>query len=317
MYTGVDAVTPQQALCSRIRQLRQRFFGRSGTGEFAARLGLSRDAYESFEGRVVPPGDVLVRMCEITGEDLQWLLTGVASRGALVITETRSRHRDLLTRLAELLDRSAHLAPAVEAFLDLLTASHAAEVGKAPELPSPPRGELIPVLQPDEVPAGPLGESPVARPLLAADTGGAPLEEQPRVALEPATSFEGKALTPAALVMRATGSGVVREYVRSDRLAPWPAAFAVRVGDDSMSPMFAADDVAIVEPATAPRVGCPALCRVRGESSPRCRIWLGRDADHVQLGRLAGGELEQVPAGELVWALLVLLCITARGAARV
>jgi hypothetical protein len=305
-------VTPQQALRDRIRQLRQRFFGRGGAGEFAARLGISLDEYQQFESRIVPPGDVLVRMCEITGEDLQWLLTGVASRGALVITETRSRHRDLLTRLAELLDRSAHLAPAVEAFLDLLAGGERAAAQPA-ELPSPRRGELIPILAPDELPNGPLDDAPATRPLLPLDAEAGTVSEQSVVALVPATTIDASALSPAALVVRQPQEGAPREYVRSARLAtPPPGAFAVRVGDDSMTPMFAAGDVAVVEPSAGPRVGCPALCRVRGEPAPRCRIWLGRDGDRIHLGRLAGGELEHVPAGELTWALLVLLCVTTR-----
>lgn len=309
-------MTPQQALRDRIRQLRQRFFGRSGAARFAARLGIPLAEYQAFESRVVPPGDVLVRMCEITGEDLQWLLTGVASRGALVITETRSRHRDLLTQLAELLDRSAHLAPAVEAFLDLLAAGEQSTARPA-ELPGPRGGELIPILAPAELPDGPLDDRPLARPLLAADDQAATVSEQPVAALEPATTIDAAAVSPAVLVVRQARGGGTREYIRSAQLVPPPpGAFAVRVGDDSMTPMFAAGDIAVVEPGVGPRVGCPALCRVRGEPLPRCRIWLGREGEQIQLGRLAGGELERVPAGELAWALLILLCVTARSAAR-
>jgi len=117
----------EKALTERIRQLRRRHFGAGGKAEFARRLDLPLEEYERFERGRLPPGDVMLRMCELTGEDLQWLLTGVAARGTVVISGTRGRHQDFLTRLARLLDEKPTLAAPLEAFVELRTSVGAAK----------------------------------------------------------------------------------------------------------------------------------------------------------------------------------------------
>lgn len=144
--------SPEQALARRIRELRRRHFGPQGKELFATRLGLSLEEYGRFEQGVVPPGEVMVRMCEATGEDLQWLLTGVAARRTMVIAGTRGRHQDLLARLARLLDERPQLAAPVEAFVDLLTQGEPAHAEEAPALPGPSHQHLVPILEPQELP---------------------------------------------------------------------------------------------------------------------------------------------------------------------
>jgi hypothetical protein len=123
---------------------------------------------------------------------------------------------------------------------------------------------------------------------------------------EPAMHYPAEALQAAEVLTLAT-DGQPRPYLRSAGIARcFPGAFGVRVRDDAMAPMLQAGDAVLVAPGLEAKVGRPALCRVSGEAGPRCRMWLGAEADCVQLGRVTDGESEQVPRDKVLWSLEVL-----------
>lgn len=300
----------EQALGQRIRELRRRHFGAQGKERFAARLGVSADEYARYERGAVPPGDVLVRICEVTGEDLQWLLTGVAARGTVVISGTRGRHQDLLARLARLLDEHPELAAPVEAFVSLLAGTPPGRAANVPALPVQSVEYLIPVFEAEELPLA-LATTPEDAPGpfdLAPYRGDAEAIERISVTLtEPAMSYAPEAFRKAELLTLRAPEGRPRRCLHSAEIACcFPNAFGVRLADESMAPMFAADDAVLVAVGVGPKVGQPALCRVADEAGVRCRIWLGDDEGLVRLGRIADGECEQVPRDKLLWSLEVL-----------
>lgn len=306
--------TTEQALAQRIRELRRRFFGPRGKGEFARRLGTTPERYERFERGEIPPGDVLVRMCELTGEDLQWLLTGIASRGTVVISGTRTRHQELLTRLARLLEEQPALAAPIEAFVALLTRAPGKRAAPPPELPSPAVGELIQIFEPEELPrrwhAGGEGDGVALLPpppsLAEADVAG----RQPAGLTEPATEYDPGGVRAVELLTVAAGGGRSRHYLRSAGMVRcFPRMFGVRVVDDTMSPMFLGGDVVLTALEAGAQVGRPALCRTEG--GVICRIWLGEDEAGVHLGRLADGEIERIERAGVCWSLEVLYRVAA------
>lgn len=296
---------PREQLAGRIRELRRRHFGPGGKAEFARRLGLPLDEYERFERGAVPPGEVIVHICEQTGEDLQWLLTGVASRGTVVISGARNRHQNLLVRIARALDTDPALAAPLEAFLDLLLAapSQGAERNRL----AAPSAHLIRIYDPHSAPQelGPAGELPRDLSEPAAREPGALLARREAQAFEPAVLYDGRP-AQAVRIVAVADERPSREYIDSANLSQvLPGAFAVRVVTDEMSPMFAPGDAALVVPGGAPRIGRPALVRLPGSNETRCRIWLGEDAGHVHLGRLSDGGSEREPADSVRWALEV------------
>lgn len=295
----------EQALAKRIRELRRRHFGPRGKAMFAQRLGLPVDEYSRFERGTIPPGDVLVRMCEATGEDLQWLLTGVASRGTVVISGARHRHSELLARIANLLSQKPQLAAPLEAFVDLLMRGEEARAVTAPELPWPKIDNLIRIFETDDVPESLPSPDAPDRPLLV-PAAEAALSRQPtaHVLYEPAMSYTSSSAKSVKLVKFATSGGHTCVCMEDAEIARcFPSAFGVRLADDTMAPMFCRGDAAVVAIGSPAQVGRPTVCRLAGESRARCRIWLGRDAGQVHLGRLADGEMEQVPPDRVQWAL--------------
>jgi hypothetical protein len=303
--------TPEKALTQRIRELRRRHFGPRGKAELAQKLGLALDEYERFEHGRLPPGEIMVRMCELTGEDLQWLLTGVAARGTVVISDARGRHRNLLTQIAQALDARPGLAAPLEAFFELLLRSDGARQKAAPSLPTPTLADVIPVFEPGEWPAElPSPDPPGGGHALAPAVFPEALtlaERAPARLTEPAMEYDRADLRDVALLALPATNGPARRFVQSREVARcFPLAFAVALVDETMEPMFAAGDLLLAAVGVEPRIGRPALCKFADRADDRCRVWLGQDEQHVHLGRLSDGQDEQMPRAQLRWSLEVL-----------
>ncbi len=254
-----------------------------------------------------------MRLCETTGEDLQWLLTGVAARGTVVIAESRTRHREILTRLAGLLDRSPHLASAVEAFIELLAEGERLEPSPKATLPGAAgatsgasSGAWIPIFEPDAVPEvlpAASADAPFALAAPREGEAGPPSGIVPAQICEPAIAYAADALHAAhAVRWDRPGAGPALGLQLGSLARLLPQAFGVRVRDGAMAPMFLDTDAAIVVVGGEPRPGQPAVVRPRGRTA-RCRVWLGAQGDGVQLGRLSDGVVEQLPQAEVAWAL--------------
>ena len=301
--------TSEKQLAQRIRELRRRHFGARGKAEFAKKLDIPLVDYERYERGELPAGELMVRMCELTGEDLQWLLTGAASRGAVVISGARNRHRKLLTDIARELDARPQLAAPLEAFFDLLVHGHALQKGERLSLPNP--DVLIPVFNPrswPDSPPDPNGPNCGRATLALPDSGALASSVRATLALsEPGEDSEIAAIGEAALIRIPGDKQTPREFIHCPNIARcFPLAFGVRIDDDAMAPMFNAGDVAIVAPGAEPRLGAPALCKFADRADDRCRVWLGDVGDHVHLGRVANGECERVPRESLRWSLEVI-----------
>jgi hypothetical protein len=303
--------SPEKALAKRIRELRRRHFGPRGKGEFARKLGLALEDYERFEGGKLPPGELMVRMCELTGEDLQWLLTGVPARGTVLISGARSRHQNLLTRVAQAVDAQPKLAAPLEAFLDLLLRVETTREKATPALPGPAPADLIPVFGrnewPDELPdAGQPGSGHPLAPVVPQEALTV-AERAPGGLTEPAMEYDHADLRDVVLLALPAENGPTRRFVQSREVARcFPQAFGVILDDKTMEPMFAAGDLLLAAIGVKARIGRPALCKFADRADDRCRVWLGEDEQHVHLGRVSDGQHEQMPRVQLRWSLEVL-----------
>ena len=304
--------TPEKALAKRIRDLRRRHFGPRGKGQFARVLGVPLETYERFERCSLPPGDIMVRMCEATGEDLQWLLTGVAGRGTVVISGARGRHQSFLTQVARALDDRPELAAPMEAFLDLLLRGEDAKRGDKPRLPTLTPEALIPLVGrnewPDELPDpdGPGGGHWLAPPTSAELLKVA--DRMPAGLCEPGLTYDPAAVRAVTLLSVPRGDAAPGHlYVQGREIAQcFPGMFGVVLDDNTMEPMFTAGDAVLVAAGAEQRLGRPALCKFDDRANDRCRIWLGEDEQHIYLGRVSDGRDERMPRDQLRWSREVL-----------
>ncbi|RMF82169.1 MAG: hypothetical protein D6744_06305 [Planctomycetota bacterium] len=303
--------TKPSNLSRRIRELRRRHFGRTGKRQFAERLEIPLEEYESYERNTIPPADVLLRMCELTGEDLQWLLTGVASRSTMVIAGARPRHQELIGRIAQSLNERPELAAPLEAFFDLLTSGPRETTGEQ-ALPAPAdfASDLIPILDASELPSqlpAPDARGEPSHPLTRPASATLLTPPEPARLVEPGSDVAG-AQRSIALVTSADSS---RRFVRSAELAGcFPHAFGVTIQDDAMRPMINPGDALIVSVDAPSVVGRPALCRTHSEPHIRCRVWLGCEGRTARLGRLRDHGVDEVAVSEIDWSLEVLYYVT-------
>jgi len=123
----MDDKTHLDEMCSRIAALRQEMEGVRGKAAFAKRLGLSASTYDNYENGRAVPADVLVRIAEVSGVDLRWLITGQSPESAVAASHP------VIQRAAAMLSRSPRAAEPLAAFVDLLSAAMAFPVKKSAE----------------------------------------------------------------------------------------------------------------------------------------------------------------------------------------
>ncbi|MCE5327038.1 MAG: helix-turn-helix domain-containing protein [Planctomycetaceae bacterium] len=115
-----DANSCRDPICLRIAQVRAESMGPRGKARFAKALCLSPSTYEYYERSRVPPASVLVKIAQVAGVDLRWLLTGEGSAAAAAQAAT---NHPALQRAAALIGDYPHAAGPLAAFLDLLAAA--------------------------------------------------------------------------------------------------------------------------------------------------------------------------------------------------
>lgn len=301
----------EKQLTERIRAIRRRHFGPRGKKTFAERLGIPLAEYESIEKGSLPSGELMVRMCETTAEDLQWLLTGVASRGTMVISGAHGRHQQLLAGVAALLNRDPAKAGPLEAFIELLSSDVRSRPAAVEHLPEP--RHMLPVFDVDELPddlSGDGGDLAGPKWLALARTDGRAERRAVGLLAEPQDAPAADAHRKINLVNLEFPDGGQREFVQSTVLAEcFPGMFGVRIRNTDLEPLLSRNDIALVAQGVPAQIGRPALCRLAGAHEPTFRIWLGPRAGRLHLGRISNGSEQRVDEREVLWALEVLYCV--------
>lgn len=308
---GLWMQSSEKQLTERIRQIRRRHFGPRGKKTFAERLGIPLAEYESIEKGTLPTGELMVRMCETTAEDLQWLLTGVASRGTMVISGTRGRHQQLLAGIAALLNSDPAKAGPLEAFVELLNSDVQSRPAAVERLPEP--RQLLPIFDVDELPddlSDDGGDPAGSKWLALVRTDGRPARRAVGLLGEPQDAPAADAHRKINLVNLEFPDGAQREFVQSAVLAEcFPGMFGVRIRNEDLEPILSRNDIALVVQGVPAKPGRPALCRLAGSREPTFRVWLGRRAGRLHLGRLSNGSEQRVEEREVLWSLEILYCV--------
>ena len=106
----------EKAVIQRIIQVRTDIAGFRGKSKFAKALGLSPSTYNYYEQDRLAPVPILLKICEITGADLELLITGSSTEKRF----SSVANREFLQKLDELLTNNPELAEPVLAFIELL-----------------------------------------------------------------------------------------------------------------------------------------------------------------------------------------------------
>lgn len=316
----------EKAIIERIRLLRKEFAGVRGKSKFAHALGISGSTYNYYENDRLPPIPVLLRVCQVTGADLNWLLTGVSGSSKIGFSadaKVMQRSAELARKLDNLLGNSPESVEAVLAFVQLLSEKKAVDGKFGPELPirGPERPGWIPVL--GRTAAGMVhfwDETSLPKPkqavveldeLVEKHTGKAIMDS-----VSGAMSVDLQA-QPLMKKLKGCGANLIRvsgqkpdeivEFVECTEIYElFPDSFGLHIDGDSMSPRIDDGDVVVLSPSVPAVQGCMAVAKVANQIGVTCKL-IRKTQENVHLIPINERyETKVVPEKELLWGLAVL-----------
>ena len=111
----------KHSIIKRIKQLRIQYAGERGRSKFAQAIDLTPSTYSYYEHNRLAPIETLLKICRLTGYDLQWLLTGEKKSDIIQQKTHLSKiSSDLLAKMSDILSEDAGLATTIDNFLELL-----------------------------------------------------------------------------------------------------------------------------------------------------------------------------------------------------
>lgn len=303
------AKTESPEICRRIAQVRLEVAGPRGKCAFASQLGLSPSTYSYYESKRVPPAQVLVRIADLGGVDLRWLLTGQAAGDPKVPAD-----HPVLQRAARMLAERQNAATPLAAFLDIL--AETLRFPEKPPAPAPARSETGSFQDTSWIPV--LGRSAAGVPqfwsaedesaglttlneLIARHAGSGHRAQAARASGEETDEFA------VQLIALTAPDAEVSEFVAAAGLrACYPDAFAVRIDGDSMSPDIRHGDLVVLSPSAPAADGKPAVVQLKSQIGVTCKVFR-REGQTVHLIPINEQFAPQTyPAEQVVWALRVL-----------
>jgi transcriptional regulator with XRE-family HTH domain len=316
------AKNPANEICRRVAELRLKAAGPRGKSAFAKQLGISPSTYDYYEGSRTPPAEMLVRIAEVAGADLYWLLTGEPGAAAL-----GAEDHPVLRRVAKLLADCPDAAGALGAFVDLLIEARKfpAKAQENKKVDEAGREAWIPIL--GRTAAGVArfwgkGEDvsglTTLADLVARHAGQTPQAVRPAVATEAGTEAETHPPAGVQLVtLSAPDDRDAVEFVAAEAIKRrYPDAFALRVDGDSMAPQILPGDVVVLSPSVPAVQGRAAVVQAAGQIGVTCKLYR-KSGGHVHLVPVNSRyEIADVEAGQVEWALRVLARVRPAGAGK-
>ncbi len=313
----------EKAVISRVRRLREQYAGGRGKSKFAQALGISPSTYNYYENNRVPPVDILLKMCEVTGADLEWLLTG----GSREKTFAFGSNSELLEKLDDLLTNDPGLGEAIMAFIELLCEKKAVEKGLQSRIASsePGRPGWIPVLgrtaagmvhfwdqtllpEPKQAitELDELVKKHIGKEIVGCVDGTVSIDLQARALM-------GRVKRQQVNLIQVGGreQKEIVEFVQCEEIHElFPDSFALRVDGDSMSPRINDGDIVILSPSVPAAQGYIAIARVANQIGVTCKL-IRTTREHVHLIPINETyETKVVGKTDLLWALAVLCHIS-------
>jgi len=322
----------EKAIIERIRHLREQHSGSRGKSKFACALGISSSTYNYYENNRVPPLEILLKIAEITGADLNWLLTGKKTLKTPISEPgkfTSGPNISLLRKLDGLLSQNPELAKPISAFIDLLCEKKGIEKEFYSQTPSakPTRPGWIPVLgrtaagivhfwdkevlpQPKQAVTelDELVKKHIGKAIIASADGTVSID------LRAQALVDGLKRRQANLI-QVSGQeqdGIV-EFVQCEEIFElFPDSFALHIDGDSMSPRINDGDIVILSPSVPAAQGQIGIARLANQIGVTCKLIRSTEQAVHLIPINERYETKVVAKKDLLWALAVLCHISAR-----
>jgi SOS-response transcriptional repressor LexA len=316
------------AIIERIKLLRQQYAGTRGKSEFARCLGISPSTYSYYEKNRIPPMEVLLRMCEVTGSDLHWLLTGDQGGKKDLGTGQAPMNipKILLEKLQKLLSDDPKLLEPVSAFIELLNQKKWLESQTKQSLPTiqENRQGWIPVIgrtaagivhfwneellttQAAVTELDQLVKRYTGKEIVGLLDGRATVD----LHLKPLVDSLKKADISLVQISGRSADEIV-EFVQCEQIYKiYGDSFALRIDGDSMSPRINDGDIVILSPSVPATQGQISVVRIANQIGVTCKI-IRQTNDSVHLIPINEKyETKIISQRDVLWALAVLCHIS-------
>ncbi len=296
------------AIIARIRQVREAHSGKRGKALFSKELGLNPSTYNYYENNRIPPAEILLKISQITGVSMEWLLTG-HTLGEV----SQQIPYGLSRKISDLLFRDPQAAGPLEAFVDVLAEKSAVE-SRLTQKTTDALG-WIPVL--GRTAAGVLHfwDAKTGKP-----AGLTELAEHinrlrqttrtivPAVLSNQSSDDDSLAEEQIKLIqINPPDNQGVSEFIKAPALVKrYPDIFALRIDGDSMVPAIQSGDLVVLSPSVLARPGRPAVVQLKGQIGVTCKIFRpDSDVIHLIPANTAYPPTEH-PQSDLLWAYAVL-----------
>jgi len=309
----------EKAMIERVRLLRKQYAGSRGKSKFARALGISASTYSYYENNRVPPIEILLKICEVTGADLEWLLTGRSTEKKFAF----GPNTELLQKLNDLFTNNPELTEAVLAFIELLCEKKGVERQFHPETQpaTPDRPGWIAVLgrtaagivhfwdqtflpEPKQAitELDELVKKHIGKTIVGSADGTVSIDLQARPLIE---SLKNQQVN--LIKVGGPQQEQIVEFVQCEEIHKlFPDSFALQIDGDSMSPRINDGDIVILSPSVPAAQGQIAIARVANQIGVTCKLIRTTENEVHLIPINERYETKVVAKKDLLWALAVL-----------
>ena len=309
----------EKAVIQRIIKVRTDIAGARGRSKFAKALGLSPSTYSYYEQDRLAPVPILLKISEITGVDLHWLLTGSTESGSGPLQQ----YPKLARQLDSFLRSNPASADTIEAFVELLSEKMVAESGHTGQNRSQesPESSWIPIL--GRTAAGvvhlweqtDLSDSAEVvtklQSLIKKHTNSDVTDSRSgrmSVDFQAKPSFKAMEAKQANLIqITPSQAEQIVQFVESEEIrSSFPDCFALQIDGDSMSPRINDGDIVILSPSVPAAQGQVAVACLSNQIGVTCKIIRTTDEMVHLIPINERYDTKVISKDDLVWALSVL-----------
>ncbi len=327
-------------IIQRVKILRTQHAGARGRSKFARALGISPSTYSYYETTRVPPIEILLKISELTGADLKWLLTGrqpdkktstSLEKFALSSDKlaTNSPNKQLFQKLDALLAQNPNLAEPIIAFIELFCEKMDFEqkITIQPPLTSPKRPSWIPILgrtaagiihfwdqtylpEPKQAVTelNALVLKHLGKTIIGSVDVALSVDLQARALLD---SIKGKTARANLIQVGGEQQEQIFEFVQCEEIFKmFPDSFALQIDGDSMSPRINDGDIVIVSSSVPAAQGHIAIARIANQIGVTCKLIRTTEKEVHLIPINEKYETKVVSKKDLLWALAVLCHIS-------
>jgi len=298
LQSGINLNISDEAVTKRICQLRRNYAGQRGKALFAKALGISPSTYNYYEQDRMPPAEILWAICELTGTDFRWLLTGEKTAGVGRLPAAMAE------KITTLLAKNPSAGPALSAFVDLLAEKTRTEQQQAKPVPQVQHASPDRPASSDTTEKPAKTNDPAWLPILGGTAAGivhfwsetpgklpgvVELSDligrhkqadhnkvQPsNVSVETSMGAAEKLQSDQVKLIqlsRPSPDGICEFVDCPHIISRYPDAFALRVDGDSMAPRIRDRDIVVLSPSATARDGSVAVVKLRDQIGVTCKV---------------------------------------------